>query len=236
MPGQPRPAPPPARTPPRRLRFGVRSPRRRVSAPGRGCWTAATSRAPTVAGRRERLRGRGAPVPRRAGGVAGHGGDVVAGAGQGRAQSAAHETGRAGDEHFHRGHPACLASVTWSPASSWALHRGLALRRRVASARASGARRRGRRAAGGAARGSPVAGGGEDDQVEHVWRRRPTPAPRPWCLPRVEPIRLRLLLSSTMPKTMSAISCSSPGGQASRACGRCPAPERRQALVGPPVQ
>ena len=52
------------------------------------------------------------------GGVAGHGDDVVAGAGQGRAQPAADETGRAGHEHFHRGHPACPASVTGSPASS----------------------------------------------------------------------------------------------------------------------
>ena len=46
--------------------------------------------------------------------VAGHGGDVVAGLGQGRAQPAADETGTAGDEHSHRGHQARSAPVTWS--------------------------------------------------------------------------------------------------------------------------
>ena len=34
-------------------------------------------------------------------GVAGHGGDVVTGVGQGSAEPAADETGRSGDEHFH---------------------------------------------------------------------------------------------------------------------------------------
>lgn len=52
--------------------------------------------------------------------VAGHGGDVVAGLGQGRAQPAADETGCAGDEHFHRDCPARSASVTGSPAISLA--------------------------------------------------------------------------------------------------------------------